>query len=80
MKNHMSDLIGWVGVCLILAAYFTVTLRILQPESPLYLSLNLIGSLAILGETFQKRDLQPAFLNVIWALIALFGLLRSSLN
>ncbi|MEK7461137.1 MAG: hypothetical protein AAB647_02920 [Patescibacteria group bacterium] len=76
MKIQVINFLGWLGVLIIISAYFLVTFTLVDPQSVLYLILNLIGSLLIVTETFSKRDFQPGILNIVWALIALVGLAR----
>ena len=70
------NLLGWLGVIAILGAYVLVTYELFPPTSPWYLGLNLVGSLAIFSETYVKRDMQPALLNAIWAVVAFVGIVR----
>ena len=77
MKNtQVINLVGWCGVLTILVAYAAINFGWLSVHSLAYTSLNIIGSVAILIETFAKRDFQPAVLNSIWAIIALIALVR----
>ncbi len=74
MKRY--DLFGWLGVVAILLAYGLVTFQVLSPQTPLYFTLNFMGSAAILGEAWVKKDYQPVLLNAVWMVIALVGLVR----
>lgn len=73
--NKTSNLLGWIGVGLILLAYAGISFNQLQPQSWLYQIMNLSGSVFIIVSSLQKRDYQPVVLNVAWALIAIIGLL-----
>ena len=70
-----SNLLGWVGVGLILLAYAGVSFSQIQPQSWLYQLMNLFGAIFLIIETWQKKDYQPVVLNVVWASIAIIGLL-----
>ena len=75
MKSFIQ-ILGWLGVVMILSAYFMVTFSFLSPQNLAYLLLNIFGSIFVLIETFNKKDYQPAFLNIIWAIIGIISLLR----
>lgn len=76
-KQHFYfDLVGWVGTSLILLAYILNIFEIIQVTDPLYLILNIIGSLGIVIITYIEKANQPLFLNLIWALVALISLLK----
>jgi hypothetical protein len=70
MKKHAISFVGWYGVVATLAAYFFVSFGILPATSLWYQGLNLTGALGITIETWDKRDYQPFWLNLIWAGIA----------
>lgn len=79
MKNKNIELIGWIGVVMIVGAFALNTLAISRPDSLIYLLLNFVGSVAIIISSLSKKDYQPATLNIIWAVIAVIGLLRALL-
>lgn len=76
MQQQIVQNIGWYGVIAILLAYALLTFRVLVPENTLYLLLNLTGAAAIAYEAWSKRDKQPMVLNIVWALVAVIGLIR----
>ncbi len=76
MKIQSVNIIGWYGVFAIFIAYMLVNFGLLTITNQWYLLLNLTGALAILVETWAKRDYQPAVLNILWALVALVALIR----
>jgi hypothetical protein len=75
MKHKAANVLGWIGVSFILAAYALNNFQILSTETDIYRLLNLVGSIAIIIETVSKKDWQPVVLNIVWALVALIGLL-----
>jgi hypothetical protein len=70
----MDQVVQIIGAILILTAYAAAQLERLDPQSRLYLGLNLAGS-AILG-VLAARSAQWGFLLLegAWALISLWGL------
>ncbi len=78
MKNNRTlvEVIGWLGVALILLAYILTSFNALDNQSLVYQLLNLFGALGILIDTWVKKDYQPVFLNVVWALVAIVAIAR----
>jgi hypothetical protein len=77
MKEKTINILGWVGVGLILLAYAAVSFNQVQASSWLYQTMNLLGSVFIVVQTGYRKDFQPMSLNIIWAIIALFGLIQA---
>ncbi len=73
----VKEIVGWLGVALILCAFTLTTFEILQPSSTLYGALNAFGALGIIISSLYKRDFQPVALNIVWLLIAVVGTIRS---
>lgn len=73
-ERALFDVLGWCGVVAILGAYALLAFDILTSHDGIYQLLNLSGALALGAEAYTKRDMQPAVLNVLWALIALVAL------
>ncbi len=72
----LPDVAGYVGVALILAAFAGVQFKRLDPHRTLALLLNLCGAGFVLASLYFKPNLPAALLEGVWALIALWGLLR----
>ncbi|MCH7641260.1 hypothetical protein IID22_03625 [Patescibacteria group bacterium] len=70
------DFIGWTGAILILLAYFLVSTKRVLPKSRLYHSLNLLGALGIGVNSYAQGAFPATGLNVVWSLIAIYGLLQ----
>ena len=66
---------GWAGITLVLIAFMGVTASWWGPHDTVYQWLNLGGAAGILIETFSRRDFPPAVLNLVWAVVALLGLI-----
>lgn len=67
---------SWYGVAAILSAYGLVSFGLISPKSGCYQVLNFTGAVSIVAVSLIKRAYQPAVLNAIWAIIALFALLE----
>jgi hypothetical protein len=74
MKNKIIETLGWYGVVAILSAYALLSFNIIISDSFFYQFLNFTGASIIALLSFYKHNLQPAVLNVIWALIAIVAL------
>jgi hypothetical protein len=70
MKNGFISFLGWYGVIATVGAYILVSFFSVAPTGLVYQLLNLTGALGITIETYYKKDYQPFWLNLIWALIA----------
>ena len=70
------DFVGWYGVVATVLAYVLVSFNALSPNSLWYQILNLTGALGVTWETWCRRDYQPFWLNLIWALIAALALVN----
>lgn len=71
----VDEVIGWIGMSIILLAYVLISFGVLFPSSLLYQILNVIGSIGILYISFKKKAYQPAVLNVIWVIVALIAII-----
>jgi len=80
MKHRAVSILGWYGVLAILSAYGLLSLGLIESRSITYQILNLTGAATLAYETINKRDFQPAVLNVVWALIAAVALLSLMLK
>ncbi|SJM94684.1 conserved hypothetical protein [Crenothrix polyspora] len=76
MTNKRYDQIGWLGFILIISAYLFVTLKFLDVSSTPYHLLNLAGALCMVVNA-KHKDAKPLFwLNVVWSVIAIIGLVQ----
>lgn len=78
-QKRFYDVCGWVGISLVLVSFILTTLKLIAVEDLLYGVLNGVGAFGIIVSSWTKKDLQPVVLNVIWLLVALFGVIRSLL-
>lgn len=70
------DIVGWYGALALLAAYFLVSFNFIAGEGLVFQILNFTGAVAIIAPSIPKKDYQPAFLNIVWALIGLVALIK----
>ena len=77
MNFHLFDLVGFIGVLLIVVAYLLLQLDKLPSSSPKYSLLNAGGALLIIVSLIFAFNLSAFIMEVFWFLISLFGLWRS---
>lgn len=70
------QVVGWIGMILILIAYFLVSFDIVTVHNVWYQLMNIIGSFGLVLVASSRRDWQPMVLNIIWILIAVLAIFR----
>ena len=73
----ITDLLGNVGVFLILAMYLALQLGKISATVPAYSALNALGALLILVSLYFKFNLSAFLIEFCWLLISLFGLYKA---
>ncbi len=76
VRRPIFDLIGWVGVTLLLLAYILLSSGYVLGASYTYQGMALMGSVCITLEAWHKKDRQPVVLNIIFAIIAILAIIR----
>jgi len=71
-----GNILGGIGVCFFLVSYFLLQKGTWKPDSPAYLLSNLFGALLVLGSLLIDWNLPAFLLEVAWALISIYGLLK----
>ena len=75
MKNRVISVLGWYGVVATIGAYILVSFSLVTPTSLTDQVLNLTGAVGVTIETYQRKDYQPFWLNLIWSVIALLAII-----
>lgn len=70
-KTLFIDIIGWLGVVLLLVAYGLVSSKRLDGDSTLYQVLNLVGSALVVVNSADRGAYPSVGVNVVWIVIAL---------
>ena len=71
------EVLGWIGAILIALAYFLLVHHDLSSRSKPYQWMNLVGA-ALLGiNTFANSAFPSLTINIVWILIAIYGLTKS---
>lgn len=76
----MSEVIGVVGLVLILTAYFLNYQKIVKRDSRTYDALNLFGGLALFYYSVSLQAMAFIVLQAVWTLIALYHIVGRELK
>jgi cell division protein FtsW (lipid II flippase) len=71
----LIEIIGWLGMLLILIAYYLISSKRLEAKSILYQLFNLFGATGIVINAFYHKAFPSLALNTVWALIALWAMI-----
>jgi len=78
-RSMNPTLIGSIGVTILLAAFALNLLRVVSTNSPVYLVMNLAGSVLAGISSYQIGFIPFVVLECAWALVAGIALLRGFL-
>jgi len=78
-RNVTLEIIGWIGVALILLGYALLSLGVIDANNILYHVLFLIGSTGLAVISYVDRAPQPMVLNIIFMILAIFAISRIAL-
>jgi hypothetical protein len=70
------EVLGWVGMFFVLAAYGLITFGYVTNQSLVWQILNLFGSSGIIINSLTKRAMPEVWLNIIFAVVALIGIVQ----
>ncbi len=77
MDYRWFDLIGNVGVLLMVIAYLLLQLDKLSSSAVSYLLLNAAGAILVIISLLFRFNLSAFFMEAFWLLISLYGLSKS---
>ncbi len=77
MDYGWFDLVGNVGVLLMVVAYLLLQLEKLSSADVSYLLLNALGAVLVMISLSYQFNLSAFLMEAFWLLISLFGLTRS---
>ena len=72
-----NDLIGTLGVGLILLAYFLNTIRMIKINGKLFYVMNIIGAALACYASFLINYMPFIILEGTWTLVSIYGLMRT---
>jgi uncharacterized membrane protein YidH (DUF202 family) len=74
MNSFTVDIIGIVGVTIVVVTYFLLQSEKIDSKGFLYSFLNAIGSLLIMYSLLYSWNLASFIIEFVWILISLYGL------
>lgn len=74
MNNFAVDVVGIVGVAMVLATYFLLQSEKIDAKGFLYSFLNFLGALLIVYSLLYNWNLASFIIEIVWVLISLYGL------
>ncbi len=77
MDYGWFDLIGNIGVLLMVIAYLLLQLEKISSSAVSYLSLNIIGAVLVIISLMLRFNLSAFLMEAFWLLISLYGLART---
>ena len=80
MIDTWEDIAGIIGVVIIIASYFLLQIEKVESNSVFYLTANLIGAILIIISLLCNWNLSSFIIEVLWALISIYGLIKNLLN
>ena len=72
-----ANIIGVIGVILVLTAYLLLQLDRLSQDAISYSLLNVVGSILILYSLYFYWNLASGIIETAWLIISLYGLIKS---
>lgn len=72
-----NDIIGTIGVGLILIAFFLSTAKFIQPNGKLYFVLNTIGAALACYASFLIHYAPFVVLEGAWTIVSIYGLMKT---
>jgi hypothetical protein len=80
MNFTFYDLIGSIGVAVIIITYIFLQLGKIESKNPLYSILNAVGASLIIFSLYFDFNFSAFVVEFFWLLISLFGIGRYLLN
>ena len=78
--DSISDIVGILGVGLVIVAFLFVQLERITPKSGVYLYSNFWGSVMLLFSLYYHWNLASVIIEVLWLLISIYGIIKFRFN
>ncbi len=75
-RSFLAEVAGWYGTIAVLLAYGLLSFGVIESQTIAFQLLNLTGAIGIIIVATYKKVRQVVVLNIIWALLAVYALLR----
>ena len=73
MLKYTIEIVGWLAAALMLSAYLLLTSDRISSRSNLYHWMNVLAGVGFVINSGWNGAYPSAFINVIWAVIGLYG-------
>ncbi len=77
MSFQWYDILGSVGVALIIITYLLLQIERLSSTGVLYSTLNALGAFFVIISLMYEFNISAFIVEVFWVLISVFGIVRS---
>lgn len=77
MSFQWYDILGSVGVALIIITYLLLQIERLSSAGVLYSTLNALGAFFVIISLMYEFNMSAFIVEVFWVLISVFGIVRS---
>lgn len=74
--HMLADIIGLVGVVIILIAYGLLQLDLMSPDGVSFSLLNCVGSILIIVSLLNDWNTPAFVMEIAWLVISIFGLIK----
>ena len=75
--NLFAQIIGWIGAFLVVFAFLLVSNKKVQGDGRVYQLMNLIGAIGVGVNASYQRAWPSTAIQIVWAIIAIFALVKS---
>lgn len=76
MQDLIPDIVGSVGVAIIVLTYLLLQMSVLKIEGIIYSSANALSSLLVLYSLYYHWNLSAVLVEVFWCGISLYGTVK----
>jgi hypothetical protein len=76
MIFDIYSIMGWLGMALLILAYFLLSTKKLKFNSIIYNILNILGGLGLIVTTIVTKSWPVVTLNVFWIGIAVYSIVK----
>lgn len=72
----ISDIVGILGVGLVIMAFFLIQLEKITTRSSTYLYSNFLGSVMLLFSLYYHWNMASIVIEILWLLISIYGIVK----
>lgn len=72
----ISDIVGILGVGLVIMAFFLIQLEKITTKSSTYLYFNFFGSMMLLFSLYYHWNMASVVIEMLWLMISIYGIIK----